>query len=269
MSHSAWPSPAMSPSKACLTLARVSFLPPSVSTYGFSSHDSIGERALRLRAHAGLFPSFVEKDSNICVTHTIMPRRKGIPNRIHPRADIGSRPRCGCGRSGSSLLLTLLAVAGPAGTAAAAPPTKRCKDDRARAAARSGPALPERARRRREQAARALPRLSRAPIATQPALEPIVAAEGGPGYPSIDSAESYLFMLGPLRRRHDLIVMDNRGTGRSERDQLPAAPGGQGRLLARGRPLRAPARAAPRMPTAPAPPPTTSPPCSTSSACRS
>ncbi|HTU29474.1 MAG TPA: alpha/beta hydrolase [Solirubrobacteraceae bacterium] len=48
-----------------------------------------------------------------------------------------------------------------------------------------------------------------------PALEPIVAMEGGPGYPSIGSAGGYLFMIGSLRRRHDLIVMDNRGTGTS------------------------------------------------------
>jgi pimeloyl-ACP methyl ester carboxylesterase len=39
--------------------------------------------------------------------------------------------------------------------------------------------------------------------------------EGGPGYPSIASAGSYLFMIGSLRRQHDLIVMDNRGTGTS------------------------------------------------------
>ncbi len=48
-----------------------------------------------------------------------------------------------------------------------------------------------------------------------PALEPMVAMEGGPGYPSIGSASTYRFMLGPLNRRHDLIVMDQRGTGRS------------------------------------------------------
>ena len=39
-----------------------------------------------------------------------------------------------------------------------------------------------------------------------------------------------------------MIVMDNRGTGTLRRDQLPAPPGRQGRLLARGRPLRAQAR---------------------------
>ncbi len=48
-----------------------------------------------------------------------------------------------------------------------------------------------------------------------PALEPIVAMEGGPGAPSIGSAPAYLYMIGPLIARHDLIVMDNRGTGSS------------------------------------------------------
>jgi pimeloyl-ACP methyl ester carboxylesterase len=46
-----------------------------------------------------------------------------------------------------------------------------------------------------------------------PPLEPIVAMEGGPGLASIEPAPSYLFMIGPLAQRHDLIVMDNRGTG--------------------------------------------------------
>jgi pimeloyl-ACP methyl ester carboxylesterase len=49
-----------------------------------------------------------------------------------------------------------------------------------------------------------------------PALDPIVAMEGGPGYPSTGSAASYLFMIGSLRERHDLILMDQRGTGGSD-----------------------------------------------------
>ena len=57
---------------------------------------------------------------------------------------------------------------------------------------------------------------------SQPALEPIVAMEGGPGYPSIGSAGSYLAMIGPLRARHDLIVMDNRGTGASGAVRCPS-----------------------------------------------
>jgi len=39
---------------------------------------------------------------------------------------------------------------------------------------------------------------------TRPPLEPVVAFEGGPGYGSIGSASTYLFMLGKLHRRHDL-----------------------------------------------------------------
>jgi len=54
-----------------------------------------------------------------------------------------------------------------------------------------------------------------------PALEPIVAMEGGPGYPSTGSAASYLFMLGSLRQRHDLILMDQRGTGGSDAINCP------------------------------------------------
>ena len=63
---------------------------------------------------------------------------------------------------------------------------------------------------------------------TRPALEPIVTVEGGPGYPSIDSAEGYLFLLGPLRRRHDMIVVDNRGTGRSGAINCPRLQAGKG-----------------------------------------
>ena len=61
-----------------------------------------------------------------------------------------------------------------------------------------------------------------------PAAEPVVAFEGGPGYPSIGSAESYLFMLGPLHRTHDLIVMDQRGTGGSSVIDCPALQNGAG-----------------------------------------
>lgn len=66
---------------------------------------------------------------------------------------------------------------------------------------------------------------------SQPALEPVVAFEGGPGYGSIDSANSYLKMLGPLRRRHDLIVMDQRGTGRSDVIDCPALQRGTGNYV--------------------------------------
>lgn len=73
-----------------------------------------------------------------------------------------------------------------------------------------------------------------------PALEPIVAMEGGPGYPSTGSAASYLFMIGSLRRRHDLILMDQRGTGASDAVDCPgvqdydglARPGGYPAVVA-------------------------------------
>jgi pimeloyl-ACP methyl ester carboxylesterase len=54
-----------------------------------------------------------------------------------------------------------------------------------------------------------------------PPLQPIVAMEGGPGYPSTGSAASYLFMIGSLRQRHDLILMDQRGTGGSDAISCP------------------------------------------------
>jgi pimeloyl-ACP methyl ester carboxylesterase len=61
---------------------------------------------------------------------------------------------------------------------------------------------------------------------SRPPLEPIVAFEGGPGYGSIGSASTYLFMLGKLHRRHDLIVMDQRGTGSSRAIDCPALQAG-------------------------------------------
>jgi pimeloyl-ACP methyl ester carboxylesterase len=54
-----------------------------------------------------------------------------------------------------------------------------------------------------------------------PALEPIVTMEGGPGLASIESANDYQYMIGPLLERHDMIVMDNRGTGLSDPIDCP------------------------------------------------
>jgi pimeloyl-ACP methyl ester carboxylesterase len=123
--------------------------------------------------------------------------------------------------------IALVAVAHPA-TAVAVSPTKRCPDDRR---ARCGSVLvplyrgaPDGGGRKLRVHFRVFPRTDR----SKPALEPVVGAEGGPGYPSIDSAESYLFMLGPLRRRHDLIVVDNRGTGRSGAINCPRLQAGAG-----------------------------------------
>lgn len=46
---------------------------------------------------------------------------------------------------------------------------------------------------------------------------PLIAAfEGGPGYGGIDSGNAYAQMLGPLMNQRAMLVMDARGTGRSE-----------------------------------------------------
>ncbi|HWW80235.1 MAG TPA: alpha/beta hydrolase [Steroidobacteraceae bacterium] len=43
----------------------------------------------------------------------------------------------------------------------------------------------------------------------------VVTTEGGPGFPATESRDEYLTLLQPLRSNHDLLIMDNRGTGRS------------------------------------------------------
>ncbi len=52
-------------------------------------------------------------------------------------------------------------------------------------------------------------------------LETLVATEGGPGYPATLSRDGYLALFEPLRRRHDVLLMDNRGTGQSGSHRLP------------------------------------------------
>jgi pimeloyl-ACP methyl ester carboxylesterase len=42
-----------------------------------------------------------------------------------------------------------------------------------------------------------------------------VATEGGPGYPATESRDEYLELFRPLRGSRDVVLMDNRGTGRS------------------------------------------------------
>ena len=51
--------------------------------------------------------------------------------------------------------------------------------------------------------------------ASGPAAGTLVATEGGPGYPATGSRSEYLALFGPLRPNHDVLIMDNRGTGRS------------------------------------------------------
>ncbi|MGH8139002.1 MAG: alpha/beta fold hydrolase [Steroidobacteraceae bacterium] len=47
------------------------------------------------------------------------------------------------------------------------------------------------------------------------ALGTLVATEGGPGFPATESRREYLSLFGPLQARRDVLLMDNRGTGRS------------------------------------------------------
>jgi len=50
---------------------------------------------------------------------------------------------------------------------------------------------------------------------SQHPLEPIVATEGGPGYSTTASRWYYRDLFRPLMDRHDLLLVDNRGTGKS------------------------------------------------------
>jgi len=48
-----------------------------------------------------------------------------------------------------------------------------------------------------------------------PAQGTLVATEGGPGFPATESRSGYLALFEPLRTTRDVVIMDNRGTGRS------------------------------------------------------
>lgn len=50
----------------------------------------------------------------------------------------------------------------------------------------------------------------------------IVAVEGGPGYPSTGTRSSYLALFAALRADRHLLLVDNRGTGRSAAVNCPA-----------------------------------------------
>ncbi len=122
-------------------------------------------------------------------------------------------------------LLALMLVGLGAAPAAAAP-LKPCRDDKS---ARCGTVKVPLHRSEPQGAKikvkfRVFPRTDR----SRPELEPIVAAEGGPGYGSIGSADSYRFMLAPLLGQRDLIVMDNRGTGTSGAINCPRLQLGKG-----------------------------------------
>jgi len=51
---------------------------------------------------------------------------------------------------------------------------------------------------------------------SQDPLEPIMAAEGGPGYATTGSSAEYLGLFAPLLDRRDLLLVDERGTGNSQ-----------------------------------------------------
>ena len=51
---------------------------------------------------------------------------------------------------------------------------------------------------------------------SRPALGTVVPHEGGPGYSTTSSGASYAAMYGPLLERRNLLLVDQRGTGRSE-----------------------------------------------------
>ncbi|HVW69451.1 MAG TPA: alpha/beta hydrolase [Steroidobacteraceae bacterium] len=60
-----------------------------------------------------------------------------------------------------------------------------------------------------------------------PSAGTLVATEGGPGFPATDSRDEYLALYQPLRATHDVLIMDNRGTGRSgsiDCEPLQSAP---------------------------------------------
>jgi pimeloyl-ACP methyl ester carboxylesterase/DNA-binding beta-propeller fold protein YncE len=63
--------------------------------------------------------------------------------------------------------------------------------------------------------------------ANQPSAGTILAMEGGPGYPSGGSLSAYARLFAPLLRDRDLLLVDDRGTGRSGAllcPQLQSAP---------------------------------------------
>jgi len=49
----------------------------------------------------------------------------------------------------------------------------------------------------------------------RPSRGTLVATEGGPGFPATETRSEYLGLFAPLRATRDVVIMDNRGTGRS------------------------------------------------------
>ncbi len=69
-------------------------------------------------------------------------------------------------------------------------------------------------------------RLYRARDESEP---PIVAVEGGPGYPSTGTRTEYISIFGPLLRTRSLLLVDNRGTGGSALIDCPSVQSFAGR----------------------------------------
>ena len=55
-----------------------------------------------------------------------------------------------------------------------------------------------------------------------PAAGTIVSQEGGPGYSTQQSSYGYLALFAPLRRDHDMLMIDARGTGKSNAIDCPS-----------------------------------------------
>jgi pimeloyl-ACP methyl ester carboxylesterase len=60
------------------------------------------------------------------------------------------------------------------------------------------------------------------PARNGPAIGTVVPHEGGPGYSTTSSASYYAPMYGPLLNRHNLLLVDQRGTGHSQALDCPA-----------------------------------------------
>ena len=124
----------------------------------------------------------------------------------------------------SIVMMCAVCLTAPPG-AAASTPSRPCSD--ARSALCGTVAVP---------VDRADPALGTVPIffrvvrhsGSGPALEPIVTTEGGPGYAvNENNWQQYRdFVFGPLRARHDLVFIDQRGAGRSRAIDCPSLQDG-------------------------------------------
>jgi pimeloyl-ACP methyl ester carboxylesterase len=117
-----------------------------------------------------------------------------------------------------ALAISIIGLAAQASAADASPPLHRCE---------LGPARPYRCGHIEVPAVRGEPGLGTQKIrfALRPrgdrarrSLGTIVAVEGGPGFAStnFDSAKSFGAAFGPLLRRRELVLIDQRGTGASQ-----------------------------------------------------